>query len=57
MEEWRIELSKQKVKDTTRRPTESINLGPWNLTETEPLTKEQAGVEFSHPLSTFVVDI
>ena len=30
------------VKDTTRRPTESTNLGPWGLTETEPSTKEHA---------------
>lgn len=31
------------VKDTTRRPTESINLSPWKLTETEPLTKNMHG--------------
>ena len=31
------------VKDTTRRPTESTNLGPWGLTDTEPPTKEHAG--------------
>jgi hypothetical protein len=30
------------VKDTTRRPTESINL-PWGFTETEPLTKSIKG--------------
>jgi hypothetical protein len=28
------------VKDTTRRPTESTNLGPWRVTETEPPTQE-----------------
>jgi hypothetical protein len=27
-------------KDSTRRPTESTNLGLWGLTETEPSTKE-----------------
>jgi hypothetical protein len=32
------------VKDTTRRPTESSNLGPWGLTVTGPPTKEHAGV-------------
>ena len=32
------------VKDTTRRPTESTNLGTWKLTETEPPTKEHAGL-------------
>jgi hypothetical protein len=31
------------AKDTTKRPSESINLGPWGLTETEPPTKEHAG--------------
>ena len=30
------------VKDTTRRPTESTNLSPWGLTETELPTKEHA---------------
>lgn len=34
----------QGVKDTTKRPTEPINLGPWGLTKAEPLTKE-------HPLA------
>lgn len=28
------------VKDITRRPTQSANLGPWELTETEAPTKE-----------------
>ena len=28
------------VKDTTRRPAEPTNLGPWRLTETKPPTKE-----------------
>ena len=27
------------VKDTTTRPTELTNLGPWGLIETEPPTK------------------
>jgi hypothetical protein len=31
-----------RIKDTTRRPTELINLGPWGLTETESPTKEHA---------------
>ena len=30
------------VKDTTSRPTEPTNLGPWGLTETEAPTKEHA---------------
>jgi hypothetical protein len=30
------------VKDTTRRPTESTNLGPWGLTDPETPTREQA---------------
>jgi len=29
------------VKDTLKRPTESNNLGPWVLTETELTPKEQ----------------
>jgi hypothetical protein len=41
VEEWEIELSQlERVKDTTRRLTESTNLGPWRLTETEPPTKK-----------------
>ena len=28
------------VKDTTRKPTESTNLGPWGLRETETPIKE-----------------
>ena len=31
------------VKDTTRRHTESTNLGPLRLTEPEPQIKEHAG--------------
>ena len=27
------------VKNTTRRPTELTNVGPWGLTETEPSTE------------------
>jgi hypothetical protein len=37
-----------RVKDTTRRPTESTNLDLWELTETDPSTKEHY---------TFVVDV
>jgi hypothetical protein len=38
VEEWGmgIGLGKEGVKDTTRRPTESTNLGPWGFTTTEP---------------------
>ena len=32
----------REVKDTTRKPTESTNLGPWGLTETEPPTRKPA---------------
>ena len=37
------------IKDTTRRPTESANLGPgvW-LTETEPPIKDHAGARSTH---------
>ena len=35
---YRTEQS-EGVKDTTRIPIESTNLGPWRLTETEPPTK------------------
>ena len=38
----RIEQAGERVKDTTRRPTESTNLSPWVLTETEPPNKEHA---------------
>jgi hypothetical protein len=31
------------IKDTTRRPTESTNMGPWGLTEPGPPTREHAG--------------
>jgi hypothetical protein len=37
------------VKSTTRAPTESASLGPWEITETEPLTKEHAGAGPSPP--------
>jgi hypothetical protein len=43
------------VKDNTRRPTESTNLGPWDLKETEPLTKEHAWAGLSTPYR-FVAD-
>lgn len=36
------------VKDSTGA-TESTNLGPWGLTDTEPLTKEHAGAETRLP--------
>jgi hypothetical protein len=39
---WRVGDSSEQargVKDTTKRPTGSINKGPWELTETEPPTK------------------
>ena len=41
----RIEGTRE-VKDTTGKPTESTNLDPWELPETEPPTKEhtQAGL-------------
>lgn len=32
----------REVKNTTRKPTGSTNLGPGGLTETEPSTKELA---------------
>jgi hypothetical protein len=31
------------TKATTRRPTESTNLGPWRLTETGPPAKKHTG--------------
>lgn len=37
------------VKDTTRKPGESPNLGPWGLTETEPSTKENSGAGPRYP--------
>ena len=36
-------------RDSTRRPTESTNLGPWRFTETEPPTKEYAGTGLGPP--------
>ena len=30
------------IKDTTKKPTESTNLGPWGLTEMELPAKEHA---------------
>jgi hypothetical protein len=32
----------RRVKDTTRKPTESINLGSYGLVETDMPTREQA---------------
>jgi hypothetical protein len=32
----------RKIKNTSRRPTESTNLGSWGLTETKPPMKEHA---------------
>ena len=37
------------VKDTTRRPTESTNLDPEELTESELPTKEHAGLNLGPP--------
>jgi hypothetical protein len=37
------------VKDTTRRPTESTNLGPYWLTETEIATKEHVVARLKLP--------
>ena len=45
------------VKDTTRRPTESTNLGTQGLTETEPPTKEHAGAGASPSPHVFGVDV
>ena len=38
-----IEVSKTRVNTTTRRPTESTNLGPQELTEPRLPTREHAG--------------
>ena len=35
-------LAARGVKDTARKPTESTNLDPQGLTETEPLTQRHA---------------
>jgi hypothetical protein len=47
------------VKDTTRRPTESTTLSPWELTETEATTKEHSGAGSSSTCcpTPFVVDM
>jgi hypothetical protein len=45
-----------RVKYTTRKPTESTNLGPERLIETESLTKEHAGTR-NRPPYTFVEDL
>ena len=44
------------VKNTTKRYTESTNLGLWGHTETEPPTKEHAGAGPSS-LSTFISNV
>ena len=44
------------VKDTTRRPTESTNLDPEELTESELPTKEHAGAESRTP-NILVTDV
>jgi hypothetical protein len=41
------------VKDTTRKPTEPTNLGPWGLTEAELMPKSMHGPD----LGTSVVDV
>lgn len=38
----RKDFKSQRIKDTTRKPSESTNVGPLELTETEPPTKEHA---------------
>ena len=43
------------VKDITRRPTKSTNLGPWRLIETEPPNKEKSVADLGSP--TFLADI
>jgi hypothetical protein len=43
------------AKDITKRPTESTNMGPWGLTETEPPIIEFARARPSPP--TFVADV
>lgn len=35
------------VKNTIRRRTETNNLGPWGLTETEPQTKEHSWTDLA----------
>ena len=54
---WRvIELIEDQVewargiKDSTRRPPETTNLGPWGLTEIGPPTKEHAALPSPPPL-------
>ena len=46
-------------RNSTGRPTESTNLDPWGLSETEPPTKEhtQAGPSPPPNPSTYVVDV
>ena len=43
MEKWEKMWAPRGVKDTTRRHTESGNVGPQGLTETESPTKKHAG--------------
>jgi hypothetical protein len=56
LKSWESIEAARGIKDTTRRPTESTNLGPEGLTETEPPTKEHAWAE-PRPLNTDVADV
>jgi hypothetical protein len=42
VEGWEKRLREPEGSNTTRRPTDSTNLGLWELKETEPLVKEHA---------------
>jgi hypothetical protein len=57
MKKWgdRIEQTRG-VMNTTRRPTESTNMGPWGLTKIKPPTKEHAAAGPSPPY-TFVANV
>ena len=47
---WNRTEQSGEAKNTTRRPIESTNLGPWGLTETEPPTTEHTGTGPRTPL-------
>jgi hypothetical protein len=49
----RIEIAGN-VKEIARRPEEPTNLGPWDLTDTKPPTREHA---LNRPPPTFVADV
>jgi hypothetical protein len=42
---WDMTEGPREVKDTTRRPTKSTNLDPWELTETKPPPKSMQGLK------------